>query len=97
MQVFRSMIIDAPTDKDWAAIRLFDGVAVWNPGVTSARMETGRATTTGSIRHLDIADGSVFRETLLAHSDTEHFYTCDILQSPLPVRGAISRPIAWSR
>ncbi|MEZ5778555.1 MAG: SRPBCC family protein [Paracoccaceae bacterium] len=86
MQVFRSMIIDAPIDKVWAAIRLFDGVAAWNPGVKTARMETGTATTAGSIRHLDIADGSVFRETLLAHSDAEHSYTYDILQSPLPVR-----------
>ena len=31
-----------------------------------------------------------FRETLLAHSDTEHFYTYDILDSPLPVTDYVS-------
>ncbi len=90
MHVFRSMVIDAPIDRVWATIRNFDGVARWNPGVVGARMETGHATATGSIRHLDIADGSVFRETLLAHSDLEHFYTYDILDSPLPVANYIS-------
>lgn len=90
MHVYRSMIIDAPIDRVWAAVRAFDGVAGWNPAVAAARMETGAATAVGSIRHLDIADGSVFRETLLAHSDAEHFYTYDILDSPLPVTGYVS-------
>lgn len=71
MKVFRGVILDAPIGAVWATVRPFDGVANWNPGVTAARMETGTATGIGSIRHLDIADGSVFRETLLAHSDLE--------------------------
>lgn len=90
MHVFRSMILDAPLERVWAAVRAFDGVAGWNPAVIGARMETGTPTGTGSIRHLDIADGTVFRETLLAHSDVEHFYTYDILDSPLPVTGYVS-------
>lgn len=90
MHVFRSMIIDAPIGRVWAAVRAFDGVAAWNPAVTAARMESGAATAVGAIRHLDIADGTVFRETLLAHSDVEHFYTYDILESPLPVSGYVS-------
>lgn len=85
MKVFRSFIIDAGIDEVWAAVRAFDGVSNWNPGVTAARMEKGTPTEAGSVRHLDIADGTVFRETLLAHSDLEHFYTYDIIQSPLPV------------
>ncbi|MEM6620841.1 MAG: SRPBCC family protein [Pseudomonadota bacterium] len=90
MHVYRSMILDAPLDQVWAVVRAFDGVAAWNPAVTAAQMESGTATATGSIRHLDIADGTAFRETLLAHSDAEHFYTYDILDSPLPVTGYIS-------
>ena len=90
MHVFRSMIIDAPLEQVWALIRSFDGVAAWNPGVQDAKMESGHPTAVGSIRHLDIADGSVFRETLLAHSDAEHSYTYDILESPLPVTHYIS-------
>ena len=90
MHVYRSMVIAAPLETVWAAVRAFDGVAAWNPAVTAARLETGAATETGAIRHLDIADGTVFCETLLAHSDLEHFYTYDILESPLPVTGYIS-------
>lgn len=90
MHVFRSMIIDAPTPRVWQAVRAFDGVAAWNPGVTTATLENGAPTATGTVRALDIPDGSVFRETLLAHSDTDHFYTYDILESPLPVTGYVS-------
>jgi len=91
MMVFRSMIIEAPIERVWAMVRSFDHVSHWNPGVSAARMEnSGRASEVGAIRHLTIADGSVFRETLLAHSDLEHFYTYDILESPLAVSNYIS-------
>ncbi len=90
MHVFRSMILEAPIASVWRMVRAFDGVQLWNPAVTSARIETGSATAPGSIRHLDIVDGTAFRETLLELSDLEHFYTYDILESPLPVHGYIS-------
>ncbi len=90
MKVMRSVIIDAPIDRVWQAVRHFDGVVEWNPGVTAAEMESGSPTAIGSIRKLDIVDGSVFRETLLAHSDLEHFYTYDILASPLNCTNYIS-------
>ncbi len=90
MKVYRSVVLDAPIEAVWAAVRAFDGVVNWNPGVTGARMESGSPTAVGSIRHLDIADGTVFRETLLAHSDREHFYTYDIVEGPLPCTNYIS-------
>lgn len=90
MHVFRSMIIDTEIDRVWAAVRAFDGVAHWNPGVLSATLENGNSTATGSIRRLDIADGTVFRETLLAHSDVDRSYTYDIVESALPVTHYVS-------
>lgn len=90
MKIKRSVIIDAPIDAVWKQVRLFDAVAQWNPGVASATLESGSATATGSIRRLEIVDGSVFRETLLAHSDLEHFYTYDILESPLHCQNYIA-------
>lgn len=90
MKVMRSVIIDAPVEKVWSLVRDFDGVVHWNPGVEAARMETGTSTAVGSIRHLDIADGTIFRETLLAHSDQDYFYTYDIVEGPLPCRDYIS-------
>ena len=90
MKITRSVIIDAPIQAVWKQVRCFDGVAQWNPGVTSATLESGSATTTGSIRRLEIVDGSTFRETLLAHSDLEYSYTYDILESPLPCQNYIA-------
>ena len=90
MKVKASVIIDAPIDRVWASVRVFDAVVNWNPGVVAARMESGSATEVGSIRALDIADGTLFRETLLAHSDLEHFYSYDIIESPLPCNNYIA-------
>ena len=90
MKVFRSVILDPPIEKVWAAVRAFDGVAHWNPGVAAARLESGSPTGVGSVRHLDIVDGTVFRETLLAHSDIERFYSYDIIEGPLPCRNYVS-------
>ena len=90
MKVNRSVVIDAPIDRVWRAVRRFDGVAAWNPGVSAATMESGAPTEVGSVRKLDIVDGSVFRETLLAHSDLEYFYTYDIIESPLDCSNYIS-------
>ncbi|WP_170763550.1 SRPBCC family protein [Ruegeria lacuscaerulensis] len=90
MHVFRSMVIEAEIDKVWSAVRAFDSVSAWNPGVELAELETGTKTAIGTIRKLHIPDGSVFRETLLAHSDLDHFYTYDILESPLPVNGYVA-------
>jgi len=90
MKVMRSVIIEAPIEEAWAAVRNFDGVVNWNPGVTSARMESGSPTTVGSIRHLDIVDGTVFRETLLAHSDIDRLYAYNIVEGPLPCTDYLS-------
>ena len=90
MHVFRSMVIDAEISRVWEAVRVFDGVAAWNPGVDKATLENGSPTATGTIRRLEIPDGSVFRETLLAHSEPEFSYTYDILESPLPVSNYVS-------
>ncbi len=90
MKVSASVIINAPIEQVWAAVRCFDAVANWNPGVTAATMESGSPTAVGSVRKLNIVDGSVFRETLLAHSDLEYYYSYDIIESPLPCRNYIA-------
>lgn len=90
MHVYRSMTLDHDIDRVWQAVRAFDGVVYWNPGVAKATLESGAPTATGTIRKLNVADGSVFRETLLEHSDIQHFYTYDIVESALPVTNYVS-------
>ena len=91
MHVFRSMIIEAPIESVWIALRRFDGVAAWNPGVTKAEMLSGDPTEIGAVRRLEAADGSLWRETLLDHSDREYFYSYDIVEGPLPVWNYLSK------
>ena len=91
MKVMRSVVIDAPIERVWQTVRRFDGVDNWNPGVVKASLESGAATEVGAVRRLEIVDGSLFRETLLAHSDLEHFYTYDIIESPLACSNYIAR------
>jgi len=85
IRVHRSLVIDAPIDIVWAAIRRFDGVVDWNPGVAAAHMLSGGSTEVGGVRHLDLPDGGVIVETLLHHSDLEHAYGYRIDEAPLPV------------
>ncbi len=87
IRVHRSRVIDAPIAIVWAAIRNFDGVVDWNPGVSAARMLAGGSTEVGGVRHLDLPDGGVIVETLEHHSDVEHSYGYRIDEAPLPVTG----------
>jgi len=41
MKILRSMVLDAPVAEIRAAVRAFDVVVDWNPGVIAARMESG--------------------------------------------------------
>lgn len=90
MKIMRSVIIEAPVGRVWKVVREFDGVVNWNPGVTGARMESGTPTSVGAVRRLDIVDKTVFRETLLAHSDIDRLYAYDIVEGPLPCNDYIS-------
>ncbi len=87
IEVHRSRVIDAPVDDVWQAIRRFDGVGDWNPGVTAVRMLSGGSTEVGGVRHIDLPDGGVIVETLLHHSDLEHAYGYRIDEAPIPVEG----------
>lgn len=86
MKVFESTIINAPADKVWTVMRDFIGLTVWSDAVAGAHITNGKAADqVGAIRHLDIVDGTVFIETLIAHSDEELFLKYDIMAGPIPV------------
>ncbi len=87
IQVKASSVIPAPVDRVWALLRDFNGLPAWLPGVTQSRIEEGGAPDRiGSVRRLELADGAVLREKLLALSDWERSVTYSILESQLPIR-----------
>jgi hypothetical protein len=86
-RVFVSSVVDAPAEKVWAIIRLFDAVADWLPFVKSSPIEDGGdPTRVGCVRVLTQTDGEVFREVLVALSDAERFYSYTFVSSPVAVR-----------
>ena len=91
MKVFASTVIGAPVDWIWPILRDFVGLTVWSPAVTNAFITNDKASDqVGAIRHLDIVDGSVFIETLVALSDEEMFLKYDIVQGPIPVSNYVA-------
>lgn len=86
MNVFASIVIDAPAARIWSVLRDFIGLTAWSEAVTGARITNGKASDqVGAIRHLDIADGSAFVETLLTLSDDSMSLSYDIVEGPIPV------------
>lgn len=82
-----SSVIDAPIAQAWEAVRRFDAVAELLPFVKSSPIEEDREpTAVGAVRVVTQADGAVFREVLVAHSDAEWFYSYTFVGSPIPVR-----------
>jgi hypothetical protein len=86
MKVFASIIIDVRADQLWPVLRDFVGLTTWSNAVSAAHITNGKAPDqVGAIRHLDIVDGSVFVETLVALSDELMSLSYNIVEGPLPV------------
>jgi hypothetical protein len=92
VKVFASTVIATPAANVWAVLRNFIGLTVWSNAVTGARITNGKATDqVGAVRHLEIADGSAFVESLLALSDEEMFLKYDIVEGPIPVADYVAQ------
>lgn len=75
----------------WRLIRNFDSPELWNPGTENVVLRTENTNEIGQTRVLYIHDGSEFKETLLAHSDTEMSYTYNIVSCPLPIENYVAK------
>ena len=98
-QTYQSIVINAPAEKVWKAIRAFNNAA-WAPNVVTSIESTGSATgdQPGDTRVLN----GVFHETLVNLDDAARTFTYSIDDGPPPVskadvshyRGVVSmRPI----
>jgi hypothetical protein len=86
-RVLVSSVIDAPVATTWDAIRRFDAVGGIFPFVESSPIVEGDGpTAVGAVRVVTQTDGGVFREVLVAHSDSDRSYSYTFVESPIPVR-----------
>lgn len=85
-RVNASVTIPGSADAVWELIREFDALAAWHPAVADSRIEGERpGDAVGCVRRLELTDGAVLREQLVALSDEERAVAYRMLDSPLPV------------
>eukprot|EP01102_Stenamoeba_stenopodia_P019226 TRINITY_DN71_c0_g1_i1.p1 TRINITY_DN71_c0_g1~~TRINITY_DN71_c0_g1_i1.p1 ORF type:complete len:146 (+),score=38.37 TRINITY_DN71_c0_g1_i1:130-567(+) len=96
--VYESAVVDAPVEKVWAAIRDFNGLPSWHPGLAASEIENGQPDNQiGVVRKLTLKDGAIIKERLLALDDHKRFVTYTILESPFEFQNYVAtlrvRPI----
>ena len=91
VKAYRSTVIDAPVQRVWAMIRDFNALPSWHPAIAKSEIEGGRASdAVGCVRSFLMKDGGHLREQLLALSDVDHYFTYNILVSPMPVNDYVA-------
>jgi hypothetical protein len=91
VKVYTSSVIDAPADRVWAAIRDFNALPAWHPGIADSRIEGNQPSDkVGCIRNFNLKSGGNIREQLLALSDYDYVCTYSILASPMGVENYIA-------
>lgn len=90
-KAFYSTVLDHSADEVWTIIRSFAEYA-WAGVPADTIIEDGKAgDQTGAVRRIDMGDGTVRRQILLAHSDHDRSYTYSICDPPyLPVENSVS-------
>lgn len=81
-----SIIIQAPVDKVWEAVRDFDGLATWHPMFSSGVIKSGTNNEPGAVRTMTVKDGPSFDEELLTFDEAGRKFTYRLIDPvPLPV------------
>lgn len=85
LQMAKNVVVNAPVDKAWAAVKDFGGLDKWHPAVESDKIIEGTDNKPGAVRLLTLKGGGTIKEKLLAHDDGRHMYRYEILEGVLPV------------
>lgn len=72
-KVTEKITVEAPPDAVWAAIKNFNGLKDWHPGVAESPADKGN--TVGSVRTLKLKDGGTLVETLESYDDAQKKYS----------------------
>ncbi|HEY3784024.1 MAG TPA: SRPBCC family protein [Steroidobacteraceae bacterium] len=91
LKVIKSVDVQAPVDKAWAAIKDFDSLDKWHPGFSKDTLLKGTNNKPGAVRQLTVKDGPSFTEELLEFDAAHHSYRYRIVESPLPIDHYVSR------
>lgn len=79
-RIEKTITIGLPPEEVWRLAGDPGSIGEWMPVLSGASYE-------GDERSCTTADGGSIVERVLEHSDEERFYTYEIVEAPLPVRG----------
>ena len=90
-RAFYSVVLDHAADDVWKVIRLFDHYG-WAGVPADTIIEDGKAgDQIGAVRRIEMGDGIIRRQVLLAHSDQDRSYTYGICTpSYLPIENYVA-------
>jgi hypothetical protein len=84
--VHYNALIDSNATQVWRVLKQFGGISQWHPSVLQSVIEQGLPNgLVGCIRRLNLKDGAVLRERLLAIDDSQLSFSYRFEQAPLPV------------
>lgn len=86
-RAYSSGVVPASADEVWAAIRDYDGMPSWHPGITGSKIVEGTNMVVGAIRELTLAGGGAVKERLVTLDDVDRSYTYEFTDpGPFAVR-----------
>lgn len=86
-----STIIAAPVEAVWAAVRDFNGMPDWHPGIRDSVIEDGLdADVVGCVRKFHLGDGTQVRERLLALDDGRYRFSYNFETPAFPVANYVA-------
>src|ERR1700712_2323831 len=90
-EAYASIIINAPVETVWAAIRDFGALSSWHPAIAHSGIEGGRAADeVGCIRFLQLHGGGEARERLLTLDDSRYRFSYNFETPAFPVANYIA-------
>lgn len=101
-RAYTSVVLPAPVDRVWSAVRDFDGLPAWHPAITASTLVEGAPGQVGSVRRLETGDdGGAVVERLVGLDDEARTLTYTIVESPFAVRRYVATirvaPVTGSR
>ena len=83
-KAYASTVLNAPAAEVWAAIRDFNGLPGWHPGIADSEIEDGKSRRPGrrACAACTSRTAAHLRERLLSFSDVDRHYSYNFEKTP---------------
>lgn len=84
LTVSEVMEIKAKPEEVWNAVKAFDGIKAWIPVVVNCKLEEGSNGKVGAVRSLELNNGWVVYEELVAYREEDKIFSYALYDGPFP-------------